>query len=235
MDSLGITAADIIVVVILLLSGLLAFARGFIREVLTIAGLIGAIAAAIYGYPYLAPYAEDLVNARIANFASGCVIFVVAMIFFAIISGAIGRTVNAAQLNAVDRSLGFAFGLVRGAAIVSLIWIGLTFIWSTEELPPWIGEARSRPLVEAGADLLTPVAEVLKPLLFLDDSDEPASAKIEAIERNARQALEAEAEQMLRDMMTPEPKGPDRPADGGYDAKVRSDLDRLIESTGTRP
>ncbi len=234
MGETGITIADILVVGLLLLSGLLAFARGFIREMLTIAGLIGAIAAALYGYPHLAPYAETLVrDSRLASFAAGCVIFVVAMVFFAIVSSAIGRAVRAAQLNAVDRSLGFAFGLVRGAAIISLLWIGLSFIWSTEELPPWIGDARSRPLVEAGAELLTPVAEGLKPLLFPGGSGGDGGTDLDAMKRTAEQAREAE--RMLRDMMAPEPKGPDTPDRGGYGTVEREDLERLIESSRSRP
>ncbi|MGA0394649.1 MAG: CvpA family protein, partial [Rhodospirillales bacterium] len=62
MDSLPVNATDLVIFVVLLISALLAFARGFVHELLSIVGWIGAIFATIYGYPYLKPFARDLIT-----------------------------------------------------------------------------------------------------------------------------------------------------------------------------
>ncbi len=223
----GVTAADIGIVVFLLVSGFLAFVRGFIREVLTIAGLIGAIVAALYGYPYLAPYAEQAVgDSRLANLAAGGGIFIVSLICFMILTGALSGLVSSAQLGAVDRSLGFAFGLVRGAAIICLVWIGISFVWSPDDMPAAIRDAKSRPLVEAGGELLAPLADALKPLVASGTDEKGA---VGSTVDGAIKALETE--KMLRDLNSPKPKAAESDPSGGYDPAERNDLDRLIENS----
>lgn len=71
MSDLPVTLGDVIVVAILLASGLLAFVRGFVQEVLDVAAWIGAIVAAVYAYPLVAPLLLDVVSdTRIANIAA---------------------------------------------------------------------------------------------------------------------------------------------------------------------
>ena len=54
---------DFVVITLVILSGLFAFARGFVKECLSIASWIGASGAALYAMPYLRPSAEQYVPA----------------------------------------------------------------------------------------------------------------------------------------------------------------------------
>ena len=123
MDNLPINVTDIVLGAVLLLSALLAYARGFVHEVLAVAGWIGAILAAIYGLPYAKPFARDLIPHELAaDVAAGVVIFVATLIVLSLLTRAVAGMVKASALNMLDRSLGFLFGLGtrRGAGVRSL-------------------------------------------------------------------------------------------------------------------
>ena len=121
MAELPFTFLDIAIGVVLLISGLLAFVRGFVHEVLAVGAWIGAIVVAVFGFPYHRPYARDLIpHELVADAAAGAAIFVVALVVLSLLTRALSDRVKDSALNALDRSLGFVFGLLRGAVLVCL-------------------------------------------------------------------------------------------------------------------
>lgn len=228
MGDLSITLADGIVLAILLISALLAFARGFVHEVLAIAGWIGAIFATIYGLPLVRPYARSFIdNTTIADIGAGVAIFLLSLIFLSLLTRAIAGQVRNSQLNALDRSLGFLFGLARGAVLVAIIYIAVDWLVPRPEQPDWIREARTLPLVEAGADMLRSLVP-----------DEPANRGTRAADQAAEEARKAlETHRILRDMMSPEPSADadrDTASTGGYDRRERQELERLLDGSQQR-
>lgn len=149
------TSADLIIIAILALSALLAFMRGFVREVLSIGAWVGAALATIYGFPIAQPYARKYIEvALFADIAAGVAIFIVALIILTVLSHALSRNVRSSALGAVDRSLGLLFGLVRGAVLVCLAYLVMAWAIPQEDRPVWVAEARTLPLVQQGAGLL---------------------------------------------------------------------------------
>ena len=149
------TSADLIIIAILALSALLAFMRGFVREVLSIGAWVGAALATIYGFPIAQPYARKYIEvALFADIAAGVAIFIVALIVLTVLSHALSRNVRSSALGAVDRSLGLLFGLVRGAVLVCLAYLVMAWAIPQEDRPVWVAEARTLPLVQQGAGLL---------------------------------------------------------------------------------
>ena len=125
-----LTIADAAVVLILVLSAMLAFARGFIREVLAVGGWIGAIFAVIFGLPYLRPYARDLTShALVADVAAGAAIFIFTLVVLSLLTHAAAGQIRSSALNALDRSLGVLFGLVRGAVIICILYIAVSWLF----------------------------------------------------------------------------------------------------------
>jgi membrane protein required for colicin V production len=151
-------ALDIAVVAVILLSGLFAFARGFVKEVLSVGAWVGAGFAALYGLPYATPIAERfLPGGAVAEAGAGAAIFLVALIVLSVLTSAISRRVKESALSAVDRTLGLIFGLVRGVVLVCLAYIALGWVWPADKpqpQPQWIAGARTLPLLESGADRL---------------------------------------------------------------------------------
>ena len=147
------TWVDIVVLGVLAISALLAFLRGFVREVLGIGSWIGAVIVAIWGFPYARPRFEvwlagspDLVNP--ATFGA---LFLITLIVLMMVSHWIGAIVRGSVLGGLDRTLGLVFGLVRGAALVVFAYIAAGMVLPVDRWPPQVLEARAMPLAYAGA------------------------------------------------------------------------------------
>lgn len=223
MDALPINIADLIILLVLLLSGLLAFLRGFVAEVLSVAAWIGALFVAVYGYVHLQPFARQLVtvNTTLADALAGLALFLVALIGFSVMARLLSRTLSMAGLGALDRTLGFLFGLVRGAALVCLAY--LLILWAVPERsdhPTWLTQARALPLVEEGADLLWS----LVPPHLLDEADAAAA-------RARRQAEEQARRQLHERLLSPTPKADAPDGSTGYSDRERQEMNRAIQGT----
>lgn len=217
------TMGDLAVIGILLVSAVLAFARGFVHEVLSMAAWIGAAFAVVFGLPYARPIARELISLPLlADVAAGGVIFIIALLILSLITRSVSRRVQDSALNAVDRSLGFAFGILRGALLVCLAYIPLAWMMAPSEQPAWMRDARTRPWVEQGAGVIQ---------ALFDRQHAASQQALDPARERARKALETE--RMVRDMMTPDPKTPPsggKPASQGYTEGERRDLERLIDS-----
>lgn len=223
MSTLGITALDVGVGVVVLISALLAFGRGFIHEIMSVGAIVGAIVAVIFGFPLLKPLAQDLISSKlIANVATGAVIFVVALVLLSILTRNLVDRVRGSALNAVDRSLGFAFGLARGALLVCLAYIPVQWAWPAADRPGWLTDARMLPLIQDGADYLRSLVPA--------DVAAPVARTAPSQDEDARKSLETE--QRVREIMKPEAKGASAEKSQkpeGYSADERRQMDHLIE------
>jgi membrane protein required for colicin V production len=147
---------DIVVIVVVLLSAGFAYMRGLTRELLAIVAWAGAAVITFYGYIYAVPFTEKfLPKGPIANIGAGAAVFIVALIILSIITGTVARRVSQSGLSAFDRLFGLIFGLVRGAVLVSLGYIALTWYLPPDKpQPPWVTQSRARPLLQAGANAI---------------------------------------------------------------------------------
>lgn len=124
------TIVDGIVLVVILLSAILAWARGLVREALSIAGWVVAGFAGFAFAPTVAPllrelpFLRDLIgsNCELSILAGFAVAFAVALIIVSLFTPLIAGFVQNSALGPVDQGLGFVFGIARG---VLLVVIGL--------------------------------------------------------------------------------------------------------------
>lgn len=223
MENLPISITDIAVGVVLLLSGLLALSRGFVHEVLSIGSWVGAAFAALYGFPYVRPYARDLIATEfIADIVAGAGTFIIALIILTIVTKLIAETVQGSALNPLDRSLGFVFGLLRGVIIVCLLYGAIEWMLPADKQPTWMRDAKSMPLIEQGTDFLIS--------LVPSDAAEKIANEAEAQRDKANNAIELQ--KTFEKILTPEAKKDKTslPIPQGYDQQERKDLDRLIRN-----
>lgn len=224
MGEFPFTVFDLIVLTVLAISALLAFLRGFIHEVLAVLAWIGAIFAVFYGLPYVRPYAQDLIaNPLIADIAAGAFIFIAALIVLSLVTRMMTTRVRDSALNALDRSLGFLFGLARGAVLVCLAYIALQWMMPPGRQPAWLAEARTLPLVASGAEVLRG--------LVPEDAREQTADTADVTRERARRVLETN--EMMRDILNPQPKGPpigSQPPAEGYGDRERRELERLLQT-----
>ena len=112
--------ADIVVLVIVLLSGIIAFRLGIVRVILGLAGWVGATLVTIYSYSYTRPLAREWIdNELIADILAGTAIFILTMVVLTLISHAIASSVRESSFGMLDRSFGLITGLMIGGILVS--------------------------------------------------------------------------------------------------------------------
>lgn len=183
---------DVLVIGVIVLSGLFAFMRGFVKETLAICGWIGASAAAIYAMPYARPIAERfLPKGAAADAAAAGLVFIVTLIGLSILTSAISRRVRQSPLSALDRTLGLVFGLVRGALVVAIGYFALSFVLpQVGEQPHWVTKSRTLPLVASATQSL---ARLLPELLRRQATRLNPEGKIESDYLNALRAYTAPA------------------------------------------
>ena len=206
---------DIAVILVLLSSGIFALMRGFVYEVLAMAGWVAAALAALWGLPYVRPYlAPHISNTTLADVVGGASIFLLVLLLSSFITHGIARQVRKSVVSAVDRSLGFAFGLVRGLVLACLCFMVVDKLMAPDE-PPLLTNARTRPLLAAGSRLIQSLI--------------PGH---NGLEGKAKAAADAALQSQIYDRLaSPKPKSPDDPGHDKTPAYDRSGLERLIETT----
>jgi membrane protein required for colicin V production len=147
---------DIVVLVVVGLSAVIALSSGFVNVVLWILSWVGAVVATVYFFPTFQPMvAQHISDLLIANIVTAVAIFVVALIIFTIANQIISGIVRASAIGALDRSLGFVLGLVIGAVLVCGAYMLLAFtVPDRKDWPQPVLEARTLPLVERGATMI---------------------------------------------------------------------------------
>ena len=213
--------ADLTIIFILLISAALAFFRGAVREVLAIAGWATAVAASYYGFDYVKPLISPYIGIPllIDAITSGG-IFIVSMVVLSLISGAISRRIKTSRLESLDRSLGFLFGLARGALVVCIAYLVMVVFVPPEDQPVWVHEAHALPLVETGAVWLI---EAVPP-----DKREEWMGAIATAKQFANDAMETKD---ALDTLMNAPPVMTNPNQSGYSSAERKELDRLIGTT----
>lgn len=145
---------DLVVLAVIVLSGLLAFMRGLVREVLGVAAWVGAaIIASPYGvFPVFQPWArQQFSDPSTADIVAFGVVFIVALVVLWLLAGVLGNLVRGSVLGGLDRTLGLVFGLARGAVLVAAAYVLAAIVLPPEQWPVPVQEARALPLAYRGA------------------------------------------------------------------------------------
>jgi membrane protein required for colicin V production len=230
MENLSVTATDIVILIVLLLSAFLAYFRGFVREVLSLGTWAGAGLAAYFGFRHVSPYAREYITSgAVADIATGVGLFLGALVLLTFVNHAISKRVKDSALSTVDRALGLLFGAARGALIICVAYIAATWFWVEKDLPEFVTEARALPVVRDGAGLI------------IDWLPEDIQKNIQQATKDAAEKSEQvmQAEQLLRglnektggktnetpnDTTTESSKAPT----SAYTGKERRELQRFI-------
>ncbi len=116
------TLFDIVAGLLLLVSAVIGFSRGGVREVVSLVSFTLAAIAAVFLLPISHPLAHALVKpAWASKIAAIAVIFVVTYIALRIAGASISAALHRqATLGAVDRSVGFVVGAGRGLVALGL-------------------------------------------------------------------------------------------------------------------
>jgi len=200
------TFLDFILLGIMLVSGLLALARGFTREVLSLVAWGAAAVAAYFAIkqPEFVEFAKTSIpyldREILAQIAVGAAAFLVVLIIVSIISVKISDYVVDSSAGSFDRTLGFIFGVARGFVFVVIAYLFYGWLMPVEKQQTWVKNAYSLPMIKsAGEGLLSfmppDIAETLSATALQGDlppaeGTQPPEAPESGYQSNESQGLE---------------------------------------------
>ncbi len=180
-----ITLLDIILIGVMLISALLAMIRGFVREILSIAAWVIAALVTLYSFTKLLPVAKTYFNNDVVAYAvvlGGT--FLGTLLVVSVITVRFSDMVLDSRVGALDRTMGFLFGLARGLIIVVIAFLFFAWLVPDRSQPEWIRSAKSRVVLQGTGDWLMSMlpedldATISKRLKKAKpEEDEPASGQ----------------------------------------------------------
>jgi membrane protein required for colicin V production len=136
-------AIDWIFIAVLVVSLLMGAWRGLVYEVLSLVNWVAAFVLAQLFAPWAAQWLPMTSASETVRYAAGFVVVLVACVFIGgLIAMLLSKLVSAIGLGGVDRLLGSAFGLVRGAVILLAVTVVMgmvplhTAVWWQEATGP---------------------------------------------------------------------------------------------------
>lgn len=146
----GFTIIDGVVAAVIVVSAILAYSRGLVREAMAI---VGWVAAAVVAYIF-APQAEPLVkqipvlgeflgdSCEISILAAFAAVLALALVIFSIFTPLFATLVQRSALGGLDQGLGFLFGVLRGIVLIAVAFFVYETVVTTEEIP-MVDDSRS--------------------------------------------------------------------------------------------
>jgi membrane protein required for colicin V production len=219
-----VNAVDLAVLVVIALSAVFAFARGFVREALSIVAWVGAALITLYGFNYAyVMVARFVTTPLLADLVAGAGVFLISLIVLTILTGYLARFLHSSALSPIDRTLGLIFGVARGAVLVAIAYLVLDISLPQTDRPGWLQNAKTEPLLAQAAGVLRgvlPESLQIKSVSAIDDAQHTFSQA-----RTARDAMGALANPAIA--LPPKPAETPAPT---YKPAERHDLDRLIDN-----
>jgi membrane protein required for colicin V production len=206
-----VTILDLVLLAVMLISGLLAMVRGFMREILSIAAWGAAALVTLYAYAKLLPTAKTYFNQdTVASVVVVAGTFIATLIVVSIITVRISDMILDSRIGALDRTLGFLFGLARGLLIVVVAYQFFVWLVPDKQRPDWITTAKSRMVLQG-------TGEWLMALL----PDDPENTILKKFKKNKPDDDQTDTEQAA-------------PAGDGYSKPARDSLKKLIEKPASK-
>ncbi|WP_213286074.1 CvpA family protein [Bradyrhizobium sp. sGM-13] len=207
-----ITILDLVLLGVMLISGLLAMVRGFMREILSIAAWGAAALVTLYAFSKLLPTAKAYFNNdTVAAVAVVAGTFIGTLIVVSVITVRISDMILDSRIGALDRTLGFLFGLGRGLLIVVVAFLFFSWLVPDKQRPDWITNAKSRTVLDGTGQWLMSLLP-----------DDPENTILKRFKKNKPEDEQTDADQAA-------------PASGdGYSKPARDSLKKLIEKPAGR-
>jgi membrane protein required for colicin V production len=146
----GFTIIDGAVALIVVMSALLAYGRGLVRELMAIVGWVAAAILAFLFAPQVEPLVQEIPvvgefladSCELSIIAAFAIVFAIALIVVSLFTPLFSSLVQRSVLGGADQALGFIFGVVRGILLVAIAFFVYQTIMTTQSYA-MVDESRS--------------------------------------------------------------------------------------------
>ena len=233
---------DVIILIVVAISALIALSRGLIKEVLSIVGWVLGCAAVIYLLPVLTPVAGVYIkNSTMAGIATSLFILIVFLVCWILLTGNLVGKVRNSKLGNVDRLLGLFFGILRAFLLVILVYILISWIQPRDK---WSETFKESKYFNIAGDFAQPIEKLIPA-----DTLEAIRSKTQALDEQEKDGEEepvaqikspdekSETDKLFEKLAQPQVKKANKKVHDeieeefkGYNQSERNNLDRLIEN-----
>lgn len=139
----GFTIVDGIVAAVIVISAILAYSRGFVREGMAILGwIVAAILAFVFAgsaeplvkeIPVVGEYLQE--SCELSIIAAFAAVFAVALVVVSLFTPLFSTLVQRSALGGLDQGLGFFFGVLRGLLLVAVAFVVYDRVVVSDTIP----------------------------------------------------------------------------------------------------
>ncbi len=149
-----VTAVDIALAVLVILSALFAMTRGFTREFLSLVSWVAAATLTFFGYFMFRDQARSTIDIPYVSDAILVLgMFFVSLLIISFITARLSDMILNSQVGPLDRAMGFAFGVARALLIGAVgIFLFDAALQNPKAHPPMVSESKSVPVLRTVRD-----------------------------------------------------------------------------------
>ena len=154
-----LTALDYVYIIVLLASTVWATIRGGVYETIATLSWVVAAIAARFASPWLDGVFQSwfkLPDSTVVTLvASYFVVFFVILLLVGFVNQKLRDRIQESMMNVTDHTLGVIFGIIRGVVVMGIFyWIALWYYSDLPNMPKWMENARTRPIMQITAEKL---------------------------------------------------------------------------------
>lgn len=151
-----LTSLDYVYIIVLLASTVWATIRGGVYETIATLSWVAAAIAARFASPWLDGVFQSwfkLPDSTVVTLvASYFVVFFVILLLVGFVNQKLRDRIQESMMNVTDHTLGVIFGIIRGVVVMGIVyWIALWYYSDIPNMPKWIENARTRPIMQLTA------------------------------------------------------------------------------------
>ena len=225
---------DVIILIVVAISALIALSRGLVKEVLSIIGWILATMAVIYILPVVMPFAKEYIsNGYVAGVVSSLFILILFFILWIYATAGVVSKIRTSKLNGMDRMLGLFFGIARAFLLVVLFYILVSWMIPADRQSETLTKSK---YFQLAGKFAQPLEEMIpeETIKLIKEKTKNSDEQKTEEEKDEESGVDALFEKLAQPKVKKEVKEKNKQVIkenfGGYKESERDNLDRLIEN-----
>ena len=225
---------DVIILIVVAISALIALSRGLVKEVLSIIGWILATMAVIYILPVVMPFVKEYIsNGYVAGVVSSLFILILFFILWIYATAGVVSKIRTSKLNGMDRMLGLFFGIARAFLLVVLFYILVSWMIPADRQSETLTKSK---YFQLAGKFAQPLEEMIpeETIKLIKEKAKTSDEQKTEEEKDEESGVDALFEKLAQPKVKKEVKEKNKQVIkenfGGYKESERDNLDRLIEN-----